>query len=62
MNNMELNQDVTYTAHKISDERGYYFWEIRARHGDRIEVAAVCDSAAEAKATLKAIKAATVAA
>jgi hypothetical protein len=59
---MKLNPEIIYTAHKISDERGYYFWEVRARHGDRIEVAAVCDSAAEAKEMLKAIKEATVAA
>jgi hypothetical protein len=52
-----MSSETVFTAHRIDDERGYYFWEIHARTGDRIEVVAVCDDEHEARQVLRAIKA-----
>jgi len=44
------------TAHKISDQRGWHFYEVRARDGDQIEVVAVCDDRREAREFIRAAR------
>ena len=40
---------TTYTIHKVDDERGYHYYEVHAREGNRIDVVAVCDTKQEAR-------------